>query len=108
MTLKEQIAHELTMIYMNNRYGIDVTGAFSLYDGRGDGDIKTVHLPHTSEGVYGKVEIGETSLFGKAKTEKGRVGDKVDELFSEMVTTYYTVYAKFLKLLNEHGEDAEQ
>ena len=32
MTSKEQIAHDLTMIYMKNRYGINVSGNFYIND----------------------------------------------------------------------------
>ena len=37
MLSKEQIAHDLTMVYMHNMYGIDVTGFFSINDGNGNG-----------------------------------------------------------------------
>ena len=30
MISKEQIAHELAMVYMNNKYGINVRGDFTL------------------------------------------------------------------------------
>lgn len=81
MISKEQIAHDLAMVYMKNRYGIDVTGSFSINEGDGTGVVTTERLPHTTEAAYAKVKTGEKGLFGIEKKEKVRSGEKVDNLF---------------------------
>jgi len=40
MESKQQIAHELTMIYMNNRYGVTISGDFHVSTGDGSGNVK--------------------------------------------------------------------
>jgi len=50
---KEQIAHDLAVGYITNRYGVDVSGDFSVYslgdDITGSGSVKTEHLPDVNE-----------------------------------------------------------
>jgi len=59
MLSKELIAYDLTMIYMKNRYGINVTGSFYISDNNGTGNIDTEHFPAVSEPQYTKVGTGE-------------------------------------------------
>lgn len=49
MVSKEQIAHELAMVYMNNKYGINIRGNFHLNDGDGNGNVETDHFPDVSK-----------------------------------------------------------
>ena len=49
MISKEQIAHDLTIVYLNNRYGIDVGGHISVFDGDGHGDVSTEKFPDISD-----------------------------------------------------------
>lgn len=95
MISNEQIAHDLTMIYMQNRYGIKVD--MRLMDG--DGHIRTQHFPDATEPDYKEVGTGETGFFGMEKTKKVRSGHRVDPLFKEMVQNYYEAYMNFYELL---------
>ena len=100
MVSKEQIAHELAMVYMNNKYGINVRGDFYLNDGAGNGTIETDHFPDVSEISYSKVKTGEKGFLGIEKKKEIPSGCQVDPLFSEMVENYYGAYNKFLDLLS--------
>lgn len=100
MVSKEQIAHELTMVYMNNIYGINVSGYFNFSDGDGIGTVETSHFPDVSEISYSKVKTGEKGFLGIEKKKKIPSGCQVDPLFSEMVENYYGAYNKFLDLLS--------
>ena len=101
MISKEQLAHELTMIYMKNRYGINVNGSFYINDNNGSGNIKTEHFPVVSEPQYAKVKTGEKGFLGLEKKQKIQSGNKVDSLFMEMVKNYYDAYSHFYRLLYE-------
>ena len=46
MESKQQIAHELTMIYMNNRYGVTISGDFHVSTGDGSGNVKQTPSKH--------------------------------------------------------------
>lgn len=102
MISKEQIAHDLTMIYMKNRYGIDISGDFSITDGSGSGTIVTEHFPSTSEPHYIKIGTGEKGFLGLERKRKVESGLKVDVLFEEMVDSYIKAYTHFLRLLSEN------
>ena len=96
MISKEQIAHDLTMIYMRNLYGIDITGS--------DEEISTSHLPNIVEPQYEKKGTGKKILFGIEITQDVPMGYKVDNLFSEMTETYFQAYSKFYKLVCNRDE----
>lgn len=100
MISKEQIAHELTMTYMHNRYGVDVSGSFS----DGTGSIETNCLPSTQKPKNTKVGTGQKGFLGIEKKIKVQDGYVVDGIFSEMVEEYYRAYSKFLKLLADKQE----
>ncbi len=100
MISKEQIAHELAMVYINNKYGINVRGEFYLNDGNGTGTVETDHFPDMSKMSYSKVKTGEKGFLGTEKKKKIPSGHQVDPLFSEMVENYYGAYNKFLDLLS--------
>lgn len=101
MISKEQIAHDLTMIYMKNRYGIDISGDFSITEGNGSGTIGTEHFPSTSEPQYIKVGTGEKGFLGMERKKKIESGLKVDGLFEEMVDSYFKAYSHFVNLLSK-------
>ena len=101
MISKEQIAHDLAIVYMKNRYGINVTGDFYISGASGSGTVKTERFPDASEPEYTKVKTGETGLFGLERKQKVLSGNKVDPLFAEMVQNYYDAYFHFYQLLCE-------
>ena len=101
MLSKEQLAHELAMVYMNNKYGIHVSGSLYTNDGYGEGNIDTKHFPNVSEAMYTKVGTGKTGFLGIEKKMKVQNGHEVDPIFSEMVENYYGAYHKFLELLSK-------
>ncbi|GEM_PF-1787262 len=108
MLSKEQIAHDLTMVYMHNMYGIDVTGFFSINDGNGNGKISTEKLPTIDEMYYKKVKTGEIGWFGIEKKKKVPAGYMVDGWLSEMTDVYFQVYTKFYQLVCERAASLEQ
>lgn len=110
MISKEQIAHDLTIIYLENKYGVQVKGNVHIHDGSGDGTFLTEHFPSVSEPAYIKVKTEEKGLFGINKTEKVRAGNKVDPLFVEMIQNYYQAYTLFYGFLCkiDTGESAEE
>ncbi|MDR0481713.1 MAG: hypothetical protein LBH13_00910 [Cellulomonadaceae bacterium] len=118
MPAKEQIAHDLAMVYVVNRHGAAVTGSFEVSsddDGvEGDGSVKTERLPdvgtinYRSEGT-GKYETRTGGfLWNKYEFEveltvdvpDGRV---VDTAFEAMIEDYIAAYARFLHLLGERS-----
>ena len=76
MVSKEQIAHELAMVYMNNKYGINVRGDFYLNDGAGNGTIETDHFPDVSEISYSKVKLAKKDFWVLKRKRKSLLGTK--------------------------------
>lgn len=106
MISKEQIAHDLTMVYLCNRYGIDVRGSFCVSgmsgsSVTGDGEVVTDHFPSVDEPKYVKVKTDEKGIFGIEKTEKVQNGYVVDDIFKAMVEEYHQAYSYFCKLLEK-------
>ena len=106
MINKEQIAHDLTIIYLKNRYCVDVTGNFyisSLVDGdiSGSGSVTTEHLPRPDTPRYQSVKTGEKGFFGIEKKKQIQVGYMVDSLFNDMVVEYYQAFERFLRILEK-------
>ncbi len=104
MIPKEKIAHDLTMIYMRNRYGVDISGFFSMNDGDGSGEVSTDKLPPVEKLKYKKIGTGEKGLFGIEKKQKIQAGYEVDDLFAEMTETYLKAFSKFYQLICESDE----
>jgi hypothetical protein len=100
MISNEQIAHDLAISYLNNRYGVEVNGYFSVSDGDGSGNIDTERLPGLSELKMVKVATGEKGIFGRSKKKWVESGQKVDSVFNEMINEYFGAYSKFLQILN--------
>ena len=72
---KEQIAHDLAIAYINNRYGIDVSGDFSV-NGTGEsvygsGSVSTERFPDVSAIKKIKVGTGKKGFLGFEKKEMG-------------------------------------
>lgn len=101
----EQIAHGLTLAYINNRYGAEVSGSFYVStigdEVTGSGTVETGRLPHVGSKNMLKVGTGQKHLFGlrerKVWVESGTY--RVDAIFREMIDTYHAAYARFLELL---------
>ena len=104
MISKEQIAHDLAVVYMKNRHGINVTGDFYS----GSGTIQTEHFHDVSEPEYTKVKTGEKGLFGLERKQKVPSGNKVDPLFAEMIQNYYDAYFRFYQLLCERDVETAE
>lgn len=111
---REQIAHDLAVVYLNNRYGVEVAGSFSVTswtnerdvvnDVSGGGSVETERLPdlHTPETV--RVGTGERHLFGLGPEKMRTVptgGFEVDETFRRMIHDYHEAYTRILGLLGE-------
>lgn len=101
MISKEQIAHDLTMVYLNNRYGVNVEGYFSVADGDGSGNIDTKKFPHVTEIKYKKVGTGEKGFLGLEKKVKVEDGYQSDDIIDELVCEYYQTYNRILKRLDK-------
>lgn len=110
MISKEQIAHGLTMVYLSNRYGVDVNGDFNvdsssidenITEVEGSGSVETNHFPNAREPKFIKVETGEKGFLGYKKKKKVQSGYLVDDIFIYMVEDYYSAYPHFLKLLED-------
>ena len=97
MISKEQIAHDLTIVYLNNRYGINVEGYFSR---DGDGDITTKKFPDIFEIKYKKISTGEKGFLGIEKKVKVEDGYKADGIIDKMIEEYHKVFSRILTRLN--------
>jgi len=113
MISREQIAHDLAIVYLNNRYGIDVTGDFNVYSNSlentvesvsGTGSVVTSHFSSVKEPKYIKVGTGEKGMFGIEKKKKIPSGYLVDDIFNNMIDDYGLAYAHFLELLENKEE----
>ncbi|MFR3729216.1 hypothetical protein [Lacrimispora sp.] len=108
MISREQIAHDLTMVYLNNKYGIDVTGDFNMYSNSSDdtvnsssgyGSVITNHFPNVKQPKYKKIGTGEKGFLGIEKKKKVPSGYLVDDIFNSMIDDYGLAYTHFLELL---------
>lgn len=106
MTTKDQIAHDLAIAYINNRYGAEVSGEFSVStwerDVTGSGQVETERLPDVNEIRRVRVGTGERHFFGlRERKTWAESGYEVDPVFANMIDDYYDAHARFLALL-EH------
>jgi Protein of unknown function (DUF2510) len=113
MINKEQVAHDLAIAYINNRYGIRVTGEFSVtsstsYDSdvvrdvTGEGSVGTEFLPDLDDPETTRIGTGERHLFGLGpeKTRLVPTGQyEVDAFFQSMIHDYYKAYSRILGML---------
>ena len=111
---KEQIAHDLAIAYINNRYGVRVTGEFSISSSKnlhdvvedvtGGGSVSTEVLPDPDDPVMERVGTGERYIFGRGPEKKKLVPTgryKIDGVFRDMIDDYRKAYARILKLLDD-------
>lgn len=108
MISAEQVAHDLALVYLANRYGPEVTGEFSVdtsySDDRevtGSGSVTTERFPGVDEKVRIRVGTGDRYFFKllerKVSVETGEY--RIDPLFRQMITDYRKAYARFLAFL---------
>ena len=100
MINKEQVAHDLTMVYLNNRYGVNIEGYFSILDGDGHGNVSTEKLPAVSEIKYRKVGTGEKNFLGLEKKTKIEDGLMIDDIIDDLINEYHQVYNRILERLS--------
>jgi hypothetical protein len=119
MMSKEQIAHDLAMAYINNRYGPEVSGNFSVDtwndEVSGSGSVNTQRLPDVHAIRMVEVPTGEKYFFGLSeKKESVESGYAVDGPFESMIKDYFNAYSRFLELLGHRqpstdtGDECQQ
>lgn len=110
---KDQVAHDLAMAYIHNRYGAEISGEFSISSSKnydvgavddvtGDGKVETHRLPDVFEPETTRVKTGERHFFGigPAKTAEVPTGEyAVDRVFRRMIEDFDNAYARFSKML---------
>ncbi len=102
---REQIAHDLAMVYLQNRYGAEVSGEFSVEtwgdDVTGSGRVETNRLPTVNSTRMVRGKTGEKRFLGLInKYEDIDTGEyKVDDVFVEMIDDYNAAYERFLELI---------
>lgn len=102
MIKKEQIAHDLAMAYINNRYGAEVSGEFDTSEGSDGGSVYTERLPHVDKIRKRSVGTGEKYFFGLL--ERSTLVDdgyEVDPVFELMIDDYFAAFRRFMELLSK-------
>lgn len=109
----EQIAHDLAIAYVSHRYGIRVTGEFTIDSYKdhatncvdrvtGGGTVVTELLPALKDPVLQKVKTGERHLLGLGP-EKTRLvptgAYEIDSVFRAMISDYKEAYTRLLELV---------
>lgn len=106
---QEHIAHDLAMVYISNRFGVDVSGDISSY-GEGDGmgihgSIFTEHLPNMDSIIYEHIKTDEKGFLGIKKRKKIPAGLEVDSIFIDMISEYTKAFKHFKMLLKKAEKD---
>lgn len=99
MVSKEQIAHDLTMLYLYNRYGTIIHGSSTL----NGGSVNTVHFPKVTDPKFTWVRKRAKGFLGNIGLEnevKVQSGFAADENFEELVEEYRCTYERFLEALD--------
>lgn len=113
MISNEQIAHDLVMVYLNNKYGVDVIGDFDMYSDSernvyGSGEVKTNRFSEPAEKLEMKKVPTGKKYFGLIKeTKKVPTGDTLypmDDVFIKIIQDYRKAYSRFLSLLTDSVE----
>lgn len=104
----------MAIIYLNNKYGVDVKGKFEINTNSdnytsGSGEVNTEHFQNVEKPETIKVSTGEKYLkrlnkwgIGPDKTKEVETGKNLypmDEIFKEMINNYKAAYARFIKIL---------
>ena len=105
MPSKEQIAHDLTIVYLSNRYGVDVAGSIHATGDQQSltSNVSTKRLPDMDEKHYDKIGTGQKGFLGLEKKTKVENGYRVDPIFREMIAEYKKAYSRFIELLEMEG-----
>ena len=107
MITNEQIAHDLALVYLVNRYGPEVDGEIEVSDGDGTGSVDTERLPDVGARKTMKVATGERGRFLLWRYDKTAEVDtdeyRVDPVFRRMILDYHEAYSRFLELINTQG-----
>jgi len=110
MIPKEQIAHGLTMVYLSNKYGVDVNEFFSVDSNLtdsivssifGSGTVETKYFEDVNTSRYIKVKTGHKNFLGFEKKKKVQSGCLIDDVFSHMIEDYYQGYTRFIEMLEK-------
>lgn len=111
MTTNEQIAHDLAIVYLVNRFGPEVDGDFKVSDGDGKGSVDTHRLPRADVRTTERVGTGEHRqvlfLRWEKKMEVETDEYLVDPVFRKMIDEYRNAYSRFLQLLTLSGPAVE-
>lgn len=97
MERREQLAHDLAIVYLNNRHGADVAGEIS----DSHGSVGTTRLPPVDVVHYERVATGEKRMRLFNRTTKVAAGLEVDSTFKVIIEDYFAAYARFYSLLEE-------
>lgn len=99
----DQLAHDLAMVYLNNRYGADVVGRFSVSTFEGDvsgsGSVETDRLPNVDKVLIERVPTGEKRFGIFDKTVAVESGYEVDATFNNIISDYFVARDRFTVLL---------
>lgn len=102
----EQLAHDLAIVYLNNRYGPEVSGSFSVTDYgehvSGEGSVDTERLAAVDDVRIERVATGERRFGIFAKTEPVERGFEVDPTFLAIIEDYFRARNRFYELLMKH------
>jgi len=98
MPTREQIAHDLAIVYMHNRYGAGVEGFFNFTGENGNGSVSTQRLPGPEQVKYRSVPTGERGFMGLQRKQRVEDGRAVDEIFAAMLAEYRQAYRVFLEM----------
>lgn len=106
MMTPEQLAHDLAIVYLNNRYGSDVSGEFTVStfddDVTGSGSVETERLPGVNKVLIEHVPTGEKRFGLFNKTVPVERGYEVDSTFLEIIEDYFLARNRFYELLSTH------
>lgn len=110
MITNEQIAHDLAIVYLVNRYGPEVDGSLDVTDGDGGGSVDTERFPDVDARKTIRVGTGEHRKvllwrFEK-KTDIETDEHQVDPIFRGMIRDYHEARSRFLELLTDGGTNA--
>lgn len=104
MVTREQLAHDLAIVYLNNRFGADVAGELSVntFDDEvtGSGSVETSRLPGVNKVLVEHIPTGEKRFFGLIdKTRPVEAGYEIDSTFLEIIDEYLLARDRFHSLL---------
>jgi hypothetical protein len=111
---QDQIAHDLAMAYIHNRYAAEVSGQFQISsstnyagavdDVTGSGTVETMRLPDVLEPETRRVKTGERHFFGRGPAKRADVPTGqyvVDRIFRQMIEDYFNAYERFSQMLQD-------